>query len=65
MKPNDFLIGWVYYDILRNRIDDKDVDNHKQEWIVEKNENDHMLRFQSNYRTEYTLPAIFHTMGML
>ena len=50
MKPNDFLIGWVYYDILRNRIDDKDVDNHKQEWIVEKNENDHTLRFQSNYR---------------
>ena len=50
IKANNFQIGWIYYDILRNGIDHKAVDNHKQEWIVEKNDNDYMLRFQSNYR---------------
>ena len=50
IKSNNLLIGWIYYDILRNRIDHEDVANHKQEWIVEKNDNDHMLRFQSNYK---------------
>ena len=42
------LIGWIYYDILRNRKDQEASANYKQEWIVEKT--DSMIRFQSNYR---------------
>ena len=34
----------------RNRNDHTKVDNHKQEWVVEKSDDD-MVRFESNYRT--------------
>ena len=62
---SNFLTGWIYYDILRNRNDHKKVDNHKQEWIVEINDDD-QVRFESNYRTgEYlTGDLIYDASGV-
>ena len=42
-----YKIEWICYDKLRNRNEDDDVDNLKQEWVVEKNGD--TIRFENKY----------------
>ena len=44
-----YKIEWICYDKLRNRNEDDDVDNLKQEWVVEKNGD--TIRFENKYYT--------------